>query len=65
MMERRCGVEGLAVKLSVTEALAYFITRPLESRSAGRLGLATESAYKFAQFVASAISRDERKIQAG
>ncbi|MEY4590223.1 MAG: hypothetical protein RL497_2299 [Pseudomonadota bacterium] len=34
MMERQVRVEGTAVKLSVKEALAYFITRPEESQIA-------------------------------
>lgn len=34
MMERQVRVEGIAVKLSVKEALAYFITRPAESQLA-------------------------------
>jgi pyridoxamine 5'-phosphate oxidase len=34
MMERQVRVEGVAVKLSVREALAYFITRPVESQLA-------------------------------
>ncbi len=34
MMERQVRVEGVAHKLSVTEALAYFVTRPQESQLA-------------------------------
>ena len=34
MMERQVRVEGVAMKLSVKEALAYFITRPHESQLA-------------------------------